>query len=396
MREAATWCACVAWLSPTLCHHGPVGGSTTVLTVVAVAAAVLGVGVLVRLALRQGATTAVHVAAALLVAGATVFFGLVVLGSTGRLGFFGVAHLVYLAAVVTVPLIGLAALVARRRAKLTTAAAAIAVVLLLPAPVGVYATHIAPYRLRVERVPVRIDAARAGEEPVTVAVLSDLQTLGVGRHERAAVQAVLDADPDVILIPGDLFQGRYAQLQRAAPELRALLATLEAPGGVYFVEGDVDRAERMEALLAGTGIEVLDDQVVRVEVRDRVVLIGGTRKDYDTADAERVRSELAAAAGGEAITVLMSHRPDTVLLLPPSSGVDLTVAGHTHGGQIALPGIGPLVTLSGVPRHVGAGGLHQVDGNPIYVSPGVGMERGQAPQLRFGVPPTVAILELSG
>ena len=86
----------------------------------------------------------------------------------------------------------------------------------------------------------------------------------------------------------------------------------------------------------------------------------------------------------------MSHRPDTVLELPPDSRVDLTVAGHTHGGQIVLPGFGPLVTLSDVPRSVARGGLHTVDGNRIYVSPGVGLQRGQAPQVRlFSPPPSV-------
>ena len=83
-----------------------------------------------------------------------------------------------------------------------------------------------------------------------------------------------------------------------------------------------------------------------------------------------------------------------MLQLPADSGIDLVVAGHTHGGQVALPMFGPPLTLSAVPRQVGAGGLHEVRGNPIYVSTGVGMERGQAPQLRFGVRPSVAVLEV--
>ncbi len=92
----------------------------------------------------------------------------------------------------------------------------------------------------------------------------------------------------------------------------------------------------------------------------------------------------------------MSHRPDTVGLLPPDARVDLTVAGHTHGGQVVVPGFGPLVTLSGVPRDVARGGLHDVDGNRIYVSPGVGLQRGPAPQVRLFSPPTVAVLTLAG
>ena len=52
------------------------------------------------------------------------------------------------------------------------------------------------------------------------------------------------------------------------------------------------------------------------------------------------------------------------------------------------------MTLSDVPRDVAAGGLHTISGNRIYVSPGIGLERGQAPQLRFLVRPTVGVLDL--
>ncbi len=71
------------------------------------------------------------------------------------------------------------------------------------------------------------------------------------------------------------------------------------------------------------------------------------------------------------------------------------VAGHTHGGQVQLPIVGPLTIASRVPRSVGAGGLHDLRGRTIYVSRGVGVERGQAPRLRLGAPPEVAIVTLS-
>lgn len=59
-----------------------------------------------------------------------------------------------------------------------------------------------------------------------------------------------------------------------------------------------------------------------------------------------------------------------------------------------MPGFGPLVTLSRVPRHVAAGGLHTVADTPIYVGTGVGLERGQAPQVRLFSRPSVGIVTL--
>jgi uncharacterized protein len=75
--------------------------------------------------------------------------------------------------------------------------------------------------------------------------------------------------------------------------------------------------------------------------------------------------------------------------------VDLVVAGHTHGGQLQLPLVGPPMIASRVPRDVGAGGLHVLDGRRIYVSRGVGVERGQSPNLRLGAPPEVAVVTLT-
>lgn len=365
---------------------------TIQMTVLTLAAGGAGAAVVVRAARRQRADLSA-VLRALVVSGALVGAGLVVAVASG-IGPFGVAHLLYLAVVVTVPIIGTAVLGGRVAARASTAAVVAGAVMLVPVPVGVYATHVAPYRLVVDHERVHLPQERAGDDPVRIAILSDLQTTGVGEHERAAVRAVQEARPDVILIPGDLFQGTAEQLREEAPAIRELLRSLDAPGGVYFVEGDVDRGDRIDVLLPGTGVEVLDDRVHRVRIGDRRLVIGGTRKDHSSPAAAQVRRDLVAAAGAEEVTILVSHRPDTVLDLPPSSGVDLTVAGHTHGGQLALPLIGPLVTLSSVPRHVGAGGLHEVDGNRIYVSTGVGMERGAAPQLRLGVPPSVAVIDL--
>ncbi len=75
---------------------------------------------------------------------------------------------------------------------------------------------------------------------------------------------------------------------------------------------------------------------------------------------------------------------------------DVLVAGHTHGGRVAIPFFGPPVPRSSVSRSVAAGGLHDLDGHTIYVSTGVGRERVHAPQVRFGVRPSIGILDLVG
>jgi predicted MPP superfamily phosphohydrolase len=314
-------------------------------------------------------------------------------GVSQGLDVFGVIHLAYLFAVVAVPLTGagLLALAVRRGA--ARSVVVVASLMLLAAPTGIYATHVAPFLLHVDERRVPVPVARDGDDPLRIGVLADLQTTGVGDHERAAVRALVDARPDVIVLPGDLFQADDDTLRRAAPSLRELLERLEAPGGVFFVEGDVDHQDRLDALLP-PNITRLRDEVVTIRLGDRTLRLGGTDLAHASPGADAVRQELRTSTG--AVTVLVSHRPDTVLGLPAESGVDLTIAGHTHGGQLALLRIGAPMTLTAVPRAVGSGGLHQVHGNTIYVSTGVGMERGQAPQFRFGVRPSVGLLVLEG
>jgi predicted MPP superfamily phosphohydrolase len=73
--------------------------------------------------------------------------------------------------------------------------------------------------------------------------------------------------------------------------------------------------------------------------------------------------------------------------------VELALGGHTHGGQIVLPGFGPPLTLSRLPRRYAAG-LNVYEGIPLHVSPGIGMERLTAPQVRFFCPPEVSVIDV--
>jgi predicted MPP superfamily phosphohydrolase len=305
---------------------------------------------------------------------------------------FGVAHVLYLDLVVVIPVGGLALLIAGPRDRVTRA---VGVAALLLALVGVYGTFVEPRRLVLERTDVPLDPARTGGRPVSVAVLSDIQFRKVGAHEREAVARTMRERPDVILLPGDIHQGPRGSLERTLPELRELLSTLRAPGGVFFVLGDAEGLSKARRELAGTGVRLLHDEVARIRVRGRDITIGGIQRSWRSPAASAVISMLEETPGAGDVRILLAHRPDAGLVLRRGTRVDLTVAGHTHGGQIAPPGIGPLVVASGVPRDVGGGGLHDLGGGRrIYVSRGIGMERGHAPPVRIGAPPEISLLRL--
>lgn len=369
-------------------------GVTAEVTVMAVGIGVAGAATAIVVARRPETPSATAVVRAGIVVAGLSLGAAALLLATGPLDLFGVAHLLYLVGVVAVPLTAIGLLVAGLRRRPVRRALAVAgVLLLLLAPLGVWSTHVAPFRLREDRASLELRPGRALDRPLRIGVMSDLQNTGITSYERSAVDRLMAQEPDVILLAGDFLQGDAAQFRAALPGYRSLLRSLDAPGGVFAVGGDVD-GSGFEALFEGTGVVLLQDEVTATEVAGQRVVIGGVRLGYDDPAAQPVYEELQAQTGTDPV-LLLAHRPDAVSMLEPGSRVDLTVAGHTHGGQIALPFLGPLVTMSDLPRSVGAGGLHEVDGNAVYVSTGVGMERANAPQIRFLTRPSYGIVEVS-
>lgn len=369
---------------------------TAGVTVAAVVVAVVGiVAVVVALRRRPGPLGGSSLARIALAVGAAGFAVTAVVAVASRpRPAFPVVHLWYLAGTIALPATGLALVVAVAVRRGRWAVGALGGALLLLAPVGWYASHVAPYRLAVDRSEVALPAARAGDDPIRVGVLADLQTTEITSYEERAVDELLAERPDVILVAGDLFQGGDDRFVAEAPAFRALLGRLEAPGGVYAVRGDVDTGDRMDVLLEGTGIEILDNEIAELAVGDRSVRIGGNPLRWAPPEGVAVRDDLAASDPAD-VRILLAHRPEVVLGLKPTDDIDLVVAGHTHGGQVAVPGFGPLLTFTEVPRSVAAGGLHDVDGHAIYVSTGVGMVREQAPQIRLFTRPTIGLITLA-
>ncbi|MYD82172.1 MAG: metallophosphoesterase [Acidimicrobiales bacterium] len=358
------------------------------------------------------------------------FAGTVVLGAgalliTGVDG-FTLIHVAYVVGTVGVPLAGGIVLVGARPRPRPWGVTAVCVVALAAIPVGVYATYVEPFWLRVETVSLGVDGV---DEPIRIGVLADLQTTAVGEYERDAVERLLGFEPDIVLLPGDLYQFDAGLFDERAPGFTELIRRIvgEVPL-VYLVSGNTDTVAGLRRITEGTGARVLDNEIDVFELKGVSVIVGGTTLFGDDAAARRMARRLAgggqglasggqglasdgvglagdgdgdgdsdgeAAAGqeGPSVRILIGHKPDAIELVRETP-VDLAIAGHTHGGQVSLPFFGPPLTLTGVPRHVAAGGLHERYGTPIYVSTGVGRERGNAPQLRLGVRPSIGIIDL--
>ncbi len=312
---------------------------------------------------------------------------------------FGFIRLIYVDAVVVLPLIGLCILLRSLVRPRDMRAApgsmhALALIMLSATGIGYYTTFYEPFNLKLETPVFEISQSRKPAKAIRVGILADIQTNRVTEYERNALVRLMEQSPDLVLLPGDLFQGSADETEAQAVDLVELLQLLDVPAGSFFVTGDVDHRLRIEPILRRAGVRLMDQQIERIRVGESEILLAGVSIQYRSESSLATIRRFEAMDANGAIKILMAHRPGVVRHLSANSGIDLVVAGHTHGGQIVVPGFGPPITLSVLPRSVAKGGLHDVDGHAIYISRGVGCERGQSPRIRFNCPPEITLLTI--
>ncbi len=257
------------------------------------------------------------------------------------------------------------------------------------------AHYVGPDDLRINAHTVARVTGRA--HTLRIAHLSDIQPGRVGSHERRAIRAVMALRPDLICITGDFVDGQPAEhIATLTADLFAVMRAehLGAPLGVFAVLGDTDGGNAdLRPALAGLGVIALSDEVAqRPWAAGQLTVIGLSNAWSRGADPQGLR-RLVATTPETNVRIVLGHHPDYVRQLVGQPRVDLCLAGHTHGGQVVLPFVGPPVTLMTLPRRFAAG-LNDFSGVPLHVSRGIGVERGVAPQIRFLCPPEVCLIEL--
>ena len=229
--------------------------------------------------------------------------------------------------------------------------------------------------------------------PVRIAILADIQTDEVGDYEVEVFRRTAELRPDLVLLPGDFVQTQTRQdFAEQAVRFRELFAVFEPwPRlGVFAVTGDIDPVPE---LFDGTRVRVIDDQVVGFAGEPGLQLVGLGLP------ASRIRlggRALAAVEGFGGYSIVMGHAPDYAMPLIDGEvrGEMLCIAGHTHGGQVVVPGLGPPITLTSVPRRFAAGGLFDCGDARLCISRGIGLERGFAPRVRLFCRPQVVVVDL--
>ena len=262
------------------------------------------------------------------------------------------------------------------------------------------------FALRKHRVP----CLPPGSAPLQVLHISDLHFRTGQRLKRSFLGRVARTNPDLVVGTGDFLGGPGAvdDTVEAVTQIRPKTAALYVLGSNDYYRssptnpfkyllgpsnrhgpprGKPNPWRDMVAALDAKGWRLINNEATTVALDGlgAVDVVG-----LDDPHLRRHDITVASPRSGEGFRLAVVHSPDAAPALA-ELGYDLIVCGHTHGGQIRVPGVGALVTNSTLPREM-ARGLHRMDGAWLHVSAGMGTS--PFTPVRFGCRPEACLLEL--
>ena len=258
------------------------------------------------------------------------------------------------------------------------------------------AALVEPRRLGLSHLAVTTDRLPPGAPPIRILHIGDIHLERLSIREARLLELVDEAKPDLILLTGDYVNLSNNLDPQTHTQVRRLLSQLHARYGVFAVLGTppVDLPEVAPRLFKGLPARLLRDEAVTVTLsRGRQLTLLGLDCHHDIARDTATLDRVLAAAPGEGPRVLLYHSPE-LMLAAVERGIDLYLCGHTHGGQVRLPIVGPLFTASQLGRRFVMGHYH-MGRTHLYVTRGIGFEGLAAPRVRLLCLPEVTLVTVS-
>ena len=250
---------------------------------------------------------------------------------------------------------------------------------------------ITDYQVSSDRIPESFDGFR-------IVQISDLHNARFGKENEKLLERLSHAEPDVIVLTGDLVDSRRTDLDIALSF--AARAVQIAP--VYYVPGNhearIPEYEQLKSDLTEARVTVLENQKVRLDRDGMYITLMGIPDpsfytDYLLGDSRAVAAQAIKNLQNktDGYTVLLSHRPE-LFDIYVAEEVDLVFSGHAHGGQFRIPFIGGLVAPNQgfFPKY--DAGQFQRENTTMIVSRGVG---NSILPVRINNPPELVVVELN-
>ncbi len=248
-------------------------------------------------------------------------------------------------------------------------------------------------------------------EPLRILHLSDLHLTPVQRRKQQWVASLAALDPDLVIVTGD----NMAHVDAVPGLVRAYGPLFNYPGGFVFgsndyrgpilknpfgyfnrnreyVQGDELPHEELRATLTAAGWADLNNARTTVKAGGTTIeLVGVDDPHIERDDYPSVSAPVDPVAD---LHIGVTHTPEpSVLDAMAADGFSLLLAGHTHGGQVCVPGVGALVTNCGLDRRM-AKGLHRWPSSDAWLHVSAGLGTHPTAPIRFACPPEASLLTL--
>lgn len=242
-----------------------------------------------------------------------------------------------------------------------------------------YGAWVEPYWPEI--VTVKLETSKLHNTTLRIVQISDLHCDPKARLEPRLPDLINSLKPDVIVFTGDAVNSR-----QALPLFQKTLAAMKAPLGKFAVRGNWDY--RMDwNLFDNTGFQEMTLETVRLEKDGQPFMLCGI-----TYHNGRVSQRALNQLDPNTFNCLIYHSSGLVEYLGDEP-IDLYLCGHTHGGQVALPFYGAIITMSEQGKEYESG-LYTVGKMSLYVNRGIGMD-GLGPRVRFFARPEITLFEIS-
>lgn len=257
-----------------------------------------------------------------------------------------------------------------------------------------YSYYIEPSRLIIKNQAVTVPNWSAKLNGFKVVAISDIHGGSNNVTEerlRMLVQKANEQTPDLIVLLGDYISERRGDRKNLRMPVEIIAKNLQgfqAKYGVYAVIGNHDWQYDEAGITSAfevAGINVLDNEIEQITVSNEKINIWGIE---DLWKKRRVPTEPLGVLSERKNIIAITHNPDSLLKTP--SEISVMFAGHSHGGQISFPFYGGYPFVND--RRFMAGHA-EVEGKNIFVTTGIGCT---GPQIRFGVPPEIAVITING
>ena len=236
-----------------------------------------------------------------------------------------------------------------------------------------------------ERLPASFDGFR-------IVQLSDLHGAQFGRDNARLVAAVEEANPDIVVLTGDMIDERSS-----LDDLLPLVDALTARWGVYYVTGNHEWAAHdvpeLIKEMESRGAACLENEYTSVYRGGERILLAGIHDPNGYADQktpDALAQELAAQEEDDPFRILLAHRNDEYPAYG-ALGFDLILSGHAHGGLVRLPFTDGLVSTGHTLFPTWTDGFYDDCPTPLFVSRGLG---NTFPTLRLFNRPQIAVITL--